>query len=77
MGVDFSGFLAAYAVVVDGDVLSTTWSIGGPYPGSVLNSLGGQPQGISYSHNKYEGDASATRVSAASRSIPAQLTKQG
>jgi hypothetical protein len=49
---------------MDGVVLTQTWSIGGPYPGSILSILGGQPQGISYSHNKYEGDSSACRVSA-------------
>ena len=37
------------------------WSIGGP--DSLVSVLGllGQPQGISGSHNKYEGDASPTR----------------
>lgn len=71
MGADLSGFLAAFAVAMDGDVLTQTWSIGGPYPGSLLSDLGGQPQGISYSHNKYEGDSSACRVSV---SLPFSIT---
>lgn len=37
--------------------------VGGPYIGSLISALGGEPEGISYSHNKYESDASATRVS--------------
>lgn len=49
MGLDLAGFLAIYGAVMDGDLKS--WSIGGPPP----------PQGISYSHNKYEADVSPTR----------------
>jgi len=49
---------------MDEVVLTQTWSIGGPYPGSILSVLGGRPQGISYSHNKYEGDSSTCRVGA-------------
>ncbi|KAB8556610.1 hypothetical protein FH972_025647 [Carpinus fangiana] len=62
MGVDLGGFLAIYGAVFDGDLLS--WSIGGPQPASLVSPLKGilgQPQGISGSHNKYEGDASPTR----------------
>jgi hypothetical protein len=46
---------------MDGDL--TSWSIGGPPPNSLLGSIGllGAPQGLSGSHNKYEGDASPTR----------------
>lgn len=47
MSPDLAGFLAAYAVVFDGDVITQTWSIGGPPP---YNSIGGlltPPQGIS------------------------------
>ncbi|PIA80068.1 Aromatic peroxygenase [Cercospora beticola] len=58
-------FLAVYGAVFDGDLLS--WSIGGPPPagliGGLLGGTGliGAPQGLSGSHNKYEGDASPTR----------------
>lgn len=47
MSVDLSGFLAAYAVALDGDILSTSWSIGGPASGS--NFLG-SGEGISLVH---------------------------
>lgn len=59
MSPDLAGFLAAYAVVFDGDIVTQTWSIGGPQP--VVLDLGYSPQGISYSHNKYEGDTSIGR----------------
>lgn len=61
MGVDLSTVLAVYGAVFDGDLLK--WSIGGPDPrvGLLGIDLLGTPQGISGSHNKYEGDASPTR----------------
>lgn len=59
MGVDLSTFLAIYGAVFDGDL--TGWSIGGPDSAVSLLGLLGTPQGISGSHNKYEGDASPTR----------------
>ncbi|GAB7326296.1 hypothetical protein MBLNU13_g10272t1 [Cladosporium sp. NU13] len=60
MGVDLSTFLAVYGSVFDGNLYS--WSIGGPDDRvSIPLNLLGQPQGISGSHNKYEGDASPTR----------------
>ena len=60
MGLDLATFLAVYGAVFDGDLKS--WSIGGPPGGgSGSNSLLSQGQGISYSHNKYESDASPTR----------------
>lgn len=43
-----------------GDLLTLAWSIGGPQP-ALLGGLLGKPSGISYSHNNYEGDSSATR----------------
>ncbi|GME35481.1 hypothetical protein GTA08_BOTSDO05233 [Neofusicoccum parvum] len=65
MSPDLALFLAAYAVVIDGDIGSLSWSIGGPFPPTLINGvLGGDPQGISYSHNNYEGDSSATRADA-------------
>jgi hypothetical protein len=56
MAADLAGFLAAYAIAMDGHVLTQTWSIGGHQPALTLGGLLGQPQGISYFHNKYEGD---------------------
>jgi hypothetical protein len=61
MSVDLAAFLAAYAIAMDGDLLTQTWSIGGPQPADTLGGLLGTPQGISYSHNKYEGDTSIGR----------------
>ena len=60
-GADLAAFLAVYGAVFDGDL--TSYSIGGPAP-SLLNladGLLGTPQGLSGSHNKYEGDNSPTR----------------
>ncbi|KAI1369416.1 hypothetical protein F5Y08DRAFT_325422 [Xylaria arbuscula] len=57
MGTDLATFLAIYGAVFDGDL--TSFSIGGP-PTSLLG-LGNlliAPQGLSGSHNKYEGDVS-------------------
>lgn len=60
MGVDLSTFLAIYGSVFDGNLYS--WSIGGPDDRvSIPLNLLSEPQGISGSHNKYEGDASPTR----------------
>jgi hypothetical protein len=61
MSPDLAGILAAYAIAIDGDLVSMTWSIGGPQPGVALLDSG---QGISYSHNKYEGDSSIARCDA-------------
>ncbi|CAK4033781.1 Aromatic peroxygenase [Lecanosticta acicola] len=61
-GPDFSAFLAAYAVLTDGDPIAGTWSIGGPYQRASI--LEGTPQGISYSHNIYEADVSIGRADA-------------
>ncbi|KDN42879.1 hypothetical protein K437DRAFT_157159 [Tilletiaria anomala UBC 951] len=64
--VELSTALSVYAAVFNGNVLDTTWSIGGPYTptgiaGGVLDLAGGaEPQGIS-AHNVYEGDASIVR----------------
>lgn len=62
MAPEFGAFLAAVGIVFDGDPLALTWSIGGPYPGTL--GLLGTPEGISYSHNKYEADSSVTRSDA-------------
>ncbi|KAK5629989.1 hypothetical protein RRF57_005704 [Xylaria bambusicola] len=57
MGADLATFLAIYGAVFDGDL--TSFSIGGPPPSLLdLGNLLGGPQGLSGSHNKYEGDAS-------------------
>lgn len=62
MAPEFAAFLAVVGIAFDGDPLALTWSIGGSYPGTL--GLLGTPEGISYSHNKYEGDSSATRSDA-------------
>ena len=60
MGADLATFLAIYGAIFDGDL--TSYSIGGPYPTLLnLGGLLGAPQGLSGSHNKYEGDVSPTR----------------
>lgn len=60
MGADLATFLGIYGAVVDGNLLE--YSIGGPDPRVTLGlGLGGIPQGLSGSHNKYEGDNSPTR----------------
>jgi len=65
MGVDLSAFLAVYSAVMAGDL--TSFSIGGPPGSGLLGGLGsslgllGKPQGLSRSHNRFEGDVSPTR----------------
>lgn len=60
MSVDLSTLLAIYAAIIDGSL--TKWSIGGPDSRvQLLPGLLGQPQGLTGSHNKYEGDGSPTR----------------
>ena len=61
MSPDLAGFLAAYAIIFDGDPLAGTWSIGGPPPPTIGSALLGTPPGISYSHNNHEGDSSIAR----------------
>ena len=61
MGIDVCQFLAAYAISLDGDVETLQWSIGGAFPPDLATNLLGDPQGLSYSHNNYEGDTSITR----------------
>ncbi|USW52946.1 Putative chloroperoxidase [Septoria linicola] len=56
MGPVLAGFLSILGAVLDGDL--TSWSMGGT-PAGALGSLRGN--GLSGSHNKYEGDASPTR----------------
>ncbi|TGJ81035.1 hypothetical protein E0Z10_g7716 [Xylaria hypoxylon] len=57
MGFDLATFLAVYGAIFDGDL--TSYSIGGPALSLLgLGSLLGEPQGLSGSHNKYEGDLS-------------------
>ncbi|CAE6424661.1 unnamed protein product [Rhizoctonia solani] len=69
MGIDLGTVLSVYsrivnAAVYDGNPLTLQWSIGGSPGGLVLPPLLSAPQGLSGSHNKYEGDASATRADA-------------
>ncbi|CAE7100345.1 unnamed protein product [Rhizoctonia solani] len=61
MGIDVSTVLSVIATVIDGNPLTTQWSIGGSPGGLVLPPLLSAPQGLSGSHNKYEGDSSPTR----------------
>jgi hypothetical protein len=60
MSPDLSAFLSTYAILFSGDPVAGKWSIGGPPP-PTLTSLLFRPQGISNSHNNYEGDASLAR----------------
>ncbi|CAE6453669.1 unnamed protein product [Rhizoctonia solani] len=64
MGLDISTVLSTIAVVFDGNPITTQWSIGGSPGGLVLPPLLSAPQGLSGSHNKYEGDSSPTRSDA-------------
>ena len=58
--IDFAYFLAVLAAVQTGDAES--FSIGGPPPPNLIaGGLLGRPLGISWSHNRFEGDASITR----------------
>jgi len=59
MGSILSGFLSLLGSAIDGDL--TAWSIGGTPPPGVGGPLARYGNGISGSHNKYEGDASPTR----------------
>lgn len=61
MSTDLAGILAAYAIAIDGDLATQTWSIGGPQAKLLALDAG---QGISWSHNKYEGDTSISRCDA-------------
>lgn len=59
MDAPLAAALSAYAVATDGNPVEGVWSIGGPLPADDLTSgLLGTGQGLSYSHNAYEGDAS-------------------
>ncbi|QRV90095.1 aromatic peroxygenase [Ceratobasidium sp. AG-Ba] len=64
MGMDLGTALSVYSTIYDGNPLTLQWSIGGSPSGLVLPPLLSAPQGLSGSHNKYEGDASATRADA-------------
>lgn len=62
---EIAAALAAYAITVDGNVLQGVWSIGGALPPQyLLSGVVGTGQGLSYSHNNYEGDASIGRSDA-------------
>ncbi|PVH71859.1 Cloroperoxidase, partial [Cadophora sp. DSE1049] len=54
--------LSACAIATDGNIVEGVWSIGGPLPKDYLvDGLLGTGQGLSYSHNAYEGDSSIGR----------------
>ncbi|CZT15146.1 related to oxidase [Ramularia collo-cygni] len=59
MGTDLAAFLAVLGGALDGDLLS--WSIAGTPPAGVGGPLSSNGNGLTGSHNKYEGDASPTR----------------
>lgn len=62
LGPRITAVLAAYAVITEGNPLEGVWSIGGPLPMDELTApLLGTGQGLSYSHNTYEGDSSIGR----------------
>ena len=62
LGPRITAVLAAYAVITEGNPLEGVWSIGGPLPTDELTApLLGTGQGLSYSHNTYEGDSSIGR----------------
>ncbi|KAJ4465070.1 hypothetical protein J3R30DRAFT_2950504 [Lentinula aciculospora] len=56
MGIDLAVFLSTYGAVVDGNILALSFSIG-----QGENSIIGPQNGLTGSHNHYEGDASPTR----------------
>lgn len=64
MAADLAAGLAVLAILFGGDEVTLTWSIGGAYPSPLLEAIGESPQGISWSHNNYEGDSSVTRQDA-------------
>ncbi|KAJ4299471.1 hypothetical protein N0V90_004716 [Kalmusia sp. IMI 367209] len=61
-GQEFAAALAVIAIALTGDPLGQRWSIGGPFSPAV--PLLSTPKGISFSHNKYESDASIVRADA-------------
>lgn len=62
LGPVISAVLAAYAIATTGNLVQGVWSIGGPLPTDLLTGdLLGTGQGLSYSHNIYEGDSSIGR----------------
>lgn len=62
MSPELAAALAAYAIAIDGNVVEGVWSIGGPLPTDLLTgAILGTGQGLSYSHNNYEGDGSIGR----------------
>ncbi|KAI9791138.1 MAG: hypothetical protein M1833_001697 [Piccolia ochrophora] len=60
LALNFGVPLTVYATLVDGDILRQEWSIGGPQPRGIIPIIG-PADGLSGSHNKYEGDASPGR----------------
>ncbi|SMQ51784.1 unnamed protein product [Zymoseptoria tritici ST99CH_3D7] len=59
MGPNLATFLSVYAGAIDGNVVG--WSMGGTPPPGVGGLFASNGNGLSGSHNKYEGDASPTR----------------
>jgi hypothetical protein len=61
----FGAALVVIAIALTGDPTAGTWSIGGGFsPGiPIVDGLLTNPEGISFSHNTYESDASIVRAS--------------
>lgn len=72
-GPEFAAALSVIAIVLTGDPIAGTWSIGGSY-GGLLGGLLSTPEGISYSHNSYESDTSPARVSVCIQRASTPLT---
>ena len=65
MSPELAAALAAYAIAIDGNIVEGVWSIGGPLPADpIIGGLLGTGQGLSFSHNNYEGDGSIARYDA-------------
>jgi hypothetical protein len=72
MGPVLALFLSVLGGALDGDILN--WSMGGKpslAQGGVTGVLG---NGLSGSHNKYEGDASPTRLTSTKRATTMRLS---
>ncbi|KAJ7615795.1 Chloroperoxidase, partial [Mycena rosella] len=63
MAIDFANFAGILGYLYGGNLatLDLEYSIGGPPPGTILSGLFGKPPGLSFTHNQFEADSSATR----------------
>ena len=72
---EFAVALAVVVIALTGDPTAGTYSIGGLYTPGLLYGLLFDPEGISFSLNAYESDASPGRVSQGWSSPNNYLTK--